>query len=357
MSSVPLTYSVSSSCTDSHGWPIVDSGFSSSQETRTLNLTGTLASVPQSSVVYGTVFENYPVAFPLGGVINTGLAVPPTWAATTVSRTNPSRPVIVPASLVRDILDLPSMVRDIGKLLMKPKGILTPKQLANQHLAIQFGWLPLIRDINQLLDIQSAVLKRHAELRRLYSGKGLKRRVTFYDESSSSTVSQTWNRPGVGLRYTHDVKLTRKMWATIRWKPLAAAGRGPTDDQMHKLARKVVLGLTPEGAIKGAWDLIPWTWLIDWFIDVGSVLTQNSNTVAASHSSMCLMNEKILTVNPTTIVMTGTGTSDVRYTGLYRQSNKTRLVSGALTSGFTMPYLDMGRLSIISSLFVQRFAR
>lgn len=44
--------------------------------------------------------------------------------------------------------------------------------------------------------------------------------------------------------------------------------------------------------------------------------------------------------------------------GQYSESIKTRLVgTGSILPGFNMPFLDMSRLSVLGSLFVQRLKR
>lgn len=348
-----------STCSDSHGRPVVDSPFTSTQIKRSLVLDGEMSGVPLVGHKYGTVFSTYPVAFSLGSIIETSLPVSNSWFNDVIARTNPSRPTITPPSLIQDLYQLPRMLRDIGKLMNSPKRLLTSKEQANQYLAIQFGWRPFIKDISELLDLQSHILARNKELHRLYSGRGLRRNLTLGKDEQSSSGRQTWVRPGISLVYTYDVKLVRKQWATIRWKPIPVAGstRIPGDEALNRLSRRLVLGFTREGLARGMWDVLPWSWMINWFVNVGSMIQSRSNTVPAQHSSSCLMNERVLTISSGSAEKLGEGTSNVNISGSYFKSVKTRNVSGSLTSGFNMPYVDMFRLSILSALTVQRLQR
>jgi hypothetical protein len=350
---------------DSIGRPVVNSAFYSNQVRRTLALDGVavgLYLIPPNTTFGPDYlrFDHYPPgSMSLGGLTIAEFNVPGGWYLDVVARTNPSRPVVTPASLIQDLVELPSMLRDIGRLLTKPKKLLTAKELANQNLAVRFGWVPLIRDINQLLDLQSAVLKRQRELRKLYSGKGLRRRVTL--RSDTQNAGSAWTAIAFGLAsnitYAHDITIVRKQWATIRWRPTSQQADVNSDVEMNRLARRVVLGLTPEGLAKGTWDVIPWTWLLGWFTNVGQLLLATSNTVPASHTEACLMTELRCTIVPKPVSTLNCISSSVVYSGVYIETIKNRTISGSLTPGFNMPFLDMFRLSILSSLFVQRFKR
>lgn len=127
---------------------------------------------------------------------------------------------------------------------------------------------------------------------------------------------------------------------------------------MNELAKRVVLGWTPEGLRKGAWEVFPWTWMINWFTGMGSYLLLNSNTVPAQHSSACLMNSVTVTAIPAAPTKSSnTETCTVRGTGSYRYTSKTRSVSGSVASGFQIPFVGIYRLSILGALFIQRFKR
>lgn len=352
------TFNETSTCQDFIGRPITTSSLNSQQKVRTLRLEGAASRSLISGHAYSVEFSNYPIQVPSLSVSWASLNVPSGWHLTTVARSNPSRPVVTPLTLMQDVIELPKMLRDIGHNMTKPKRLLSAKELANQNLAAQFGWMPLIRDINQLLDLQSAIHKRKTELQRLYSGKGLRRRITFDKVTRSGRELQSIAYGGGGkVNYTFDTRVENEQWATIRWKPTTLPASHPSDAEMNQLARKVVLGFTPEGLASGAWDVVPWTWLVGWFTNAGDFMKRFSNTVPAAPSEACFMNQQKITCVPASVSVEQTQASTVRLVGVYSWITKTRVVSSVPTLGFNVPFVDTNRLSILSSLFVQRFVR
>lgn len=56
---------------------------------------------------------------------------------------------------------------------------------------------------------------------------------------------------------------------------------------MRALARKAVLGLTFDGS--SAWQLIPWTWLTDWCLNIGDWFRANRNIIPAQLESCSVL--------------------------------------------------------------------
>lgn len=267
-------------------------------------------------------------------------------------RTNPSRPGVTPFSLAQDLLDIPKQLKDVGRLIRSPKSLLSVREVANQNLGVQFGWLPLFQDVKDLLGLGEAIHKRNGELQRLYSSKGLKRRlqlgvdnaVASGDVSSDSTILYH-------IVQHVSTRTERQRWGTVRWLPNIVPGHRPSDAEIFKQAKRVALGLSVEGVIAGSWDLLPWSFLIDYFTNAGKYAQQFSNTVPATPTSACIMTktetfQNYLPVNRPPEITGGEGQarllSKARYTG-----------SGSISA--SLPYIGLDRLSILSSLFVQRF--
>jgi hypothetical protein len=273
------------------------------------------------------------------------------WAHVTAS-TNPSRPVVTPLTLLQDIVDLPKDLKSLGDLLKKPKKLMSVKELANANLLAQFGFLPLVDDVRSLLDFQSIANKRAGELQRLYDKGGLKRRKNL------GTSSNTWEDKGLTIvsgqagYWTGDFKrsTTAKRWATVRWKPTTLPKYDPKSPAFNKYARRIVGGMTSEGTIKGLWEIIPWSWLIDWFGNAGDFLLLNSNTVPAEAGQ----------INVMTQITTSTQVVRTASDGWVRDGDGTAVYTTKRrdprpASGFGhLPHLGADALSILSSLFIQR---
>jgi hypothetical protein len=282
---------------------------------------------------------------------------PSGWLLDLVAGTNPSRPIIGIPIWAQNLAQLPKMIKSLGDLIRSPGNVLKPKGFAGEYLGVQFGWLPLIEDLTKLLAFQDYVLKRNKELNELYSGKGLRRRLKFSDDTTSTAVSaNTATYANAIVTATSSVTVKRRMWGTIHWYPTTPPVYHPDDHSWNNLTNRLVLGATPEGLAKGIWDVIPWTWLIGWFTNLGKYTLAHSWTVPADHSGGCLMREAIGTWTAGGATVSA-GSGKVYHYGQLTRSMKTRSVSSVVTVGVNMPYIDMFRLSILSALFVQRFVR
>jgi len=271
------------------------------------------------------------------------------------SRTNPSRPTVAPLTLIQDLVDIPKQLRDVRKLFSSPKSALNAKELANHNLSVQFGWLPLIDDAKHIIKLQHYIAKRKEELVRLDGKSGLKRRIrlsesTDHDEFSNQSVAAT-NWGGTGYVNVSRQQTTVK-YGTVRWKPTNLPNYDLTDvERTYQLVRSVV-GFSPEGDIQGLWDIIPWTWVTDWFVDIGSYMTQYSNTIPAEATHCNVMrNVKVvanISKSPLTSSWVDGGYGSVSYEIKSRAAN---------TAPFAVriPFIGLQRLSILGSLFIQRF--
>jgi hypothetical protein len=264
--------------------------------------------------------------------------------------------------MLQDLIDLPRMIKNIGQALTNPKrAIGGDREIANSYLAAKFGWLPLFDDLHKLLDLQSYILKRNKELHQLYSGKGLRRRLSFGGETRVSkcySVIGLLGPLGSTAMCRGSYKTVKTRWATIRWKPTTLPPYHPDDHRWNDLSRRLLLGLTPEGMAKGLWDVIPWTWLLGWFSNIGKFTLAQSNTIPASHSNGCFMSQTEAIVTPGMVEYAPNVRGNLYMSGEITRRRKTRIVSSPIIlPGLNMPFLDMSRLSVLGALTVQRLRR
>lgn len=308
---------------------------------------------------------------------------------------NPSRTeMLLPASIV-ELRDLPKMLRFAGRILLNPDvpkqlirrvlnwamkgknnhhalthrerrmlkraglsmdnqgGLSAVKALSAANLAWQFGWAPIISDIKKMTGFQDAVERRRGEINRLHSGKGLKRRIELenlvhtasgnqlVNSTEATSVSQPWS--GVSQR---------RVWSVIRWKPKNRSALPPNDAELQR----AMLGLTSHGLVASAWELLPWSWLIDYFTNVGDIIQSSSNQMDAIAIS-CNMRMLSKRVTAPTVVRTFSNGS-VTVTALdYRDEVKLRKVGlgpPLAAPEATLPILSNKQLSILGSLAMLR---
>jgi hypothetical protein len=278
-----------------------------------------------------------------------------------LARTNPSRPVVTPLTLIQDMVEIPKMLHDVGKVLSAAGGNLPsglhPKVQANMHLALSFGWAPLVEDIHNLLSLQQHIDRRAGELSRLYSVGGLKRRIhlgTYGAESTTANHLATSYAGGVVQG-----KLQRftqcQRWGTVRWLPSHLPPYHPGEKELIAKARQVALGLSSEGTLEGVWDVIPWTWVIDWFANIGEFALAFSNTVPALSYEPCIMTH---TVTPSLFTPTFRSSGLQGGNGLITYESKERTHDAIPTPSTTfLPFLGRKRLSILGALSIQKLLK
>jgi len=187
-----------------------------------------------------------------------------------VASMNPNKPDIdLPVSIF-ELRELPGLIRDVGGLLLKRGG--KPKNVAKANLIAEFGIKPLVSDLMTLLQFTEKVANREAQLREM--AKGSKRFTRKLSEES-------WQRYWEGICFPSAVlnssvkahgeitgQMDRVYWFTARAKLLDVI----SERDINTRAFRIVLGLdTP--SLATIWNSLPWTWLIDWFFTLGTLLS------------------------------------------------------------------------------------
>jgi hypothetical protein len=196
------------------------------------------------------------------------------------AKAKPTNPI---ASLGVFIAEL----KDIGGLLIKK--ITDIKSIADAYLAIQFGWKPLLADINSWIKSIVELDKQFQFLIR-NNGKPVRRRVNLLDESTSGQLYFTGNIgitrntyvdwPGRsarvsswGLRVLFEKQT--KVWASGEFMFFLGDVTLPGTESRIK-GRLLGLKVSPSVV----WEAVPWSWLVDWLTNAGDVINALDEQVA-----------------------------------------------------------------------------
>jgi len=211
------------------------------------------------------------------------------------------RPKLSRASIgqsLAELREIPSMLRstakdfrDYWKFLGGDPSTnrMNPKGLANSFLNDQFGWSPFISDIvdvckviinfdNYVQDISSrngrwehreAVLEEKTTDSVIGTGLG-------YKVSPNSFIVDNFCVPGASwtARYTYIKRETSKVWASgdyTFYRPSFDMSKSDYDSGLNQIRRLMTL-LGTDISPSLLWKITPWTWLIDWFTNVGRVI-------------------------------------------------------------------------------------
>lgn len=200
-------------------------------------------------------------------------------ATTALSRTNPGRPDVSLPVFVAELREIPKALYDAGLGLNRT-------YVRNNSASGQFAWVPLYSDFFKLLRLVQYVEKRRKELQDLYDGGGSRTGLTTWANDQEHLLSDQWVHTLEGIivadyRYhTHS-----KQWANCRWKPTTPGLRSGQD--LVSQAYKSVLGWRISPA--DVWELLPWSWFIDYFTNVGDYLQGTDNSVAWVDGPVCVM--------------------------------------------------------------------
>jgi hypothetical protein len=282
-------------------------------------------------------------------------------ATTAIARCKPDNPAFSVAQEIGELRE--GIPRGIGLETWKSR-TLTAKQAGSEYLNVEFGWKPLVSDIQKAM---YAVTHSHEILTQYHhdSGKLIHRR---YDYPSTTTTSTGTfgggtgpNGPAtLGSPYTTGATATiqKSMSSTTKkWFSgcfIYHVDMGSSNlDRLHRHyqdAQKLLgIGLTPDVV----WELTPWSWLADWFTNTGDIMS-NIRSFAFDGLVMTygyIMQETKAT-NTYTLDIPGWGVDGSSYHGsavVSRVSQK-RLPGNPFGFGLTKANLSPRQLAILAAV-------
>jgi hypothetical protein len=178
------------------------------------------------------------------------------------------------------MMDLAVSLAELRELPMMIKNLFSKDTLRpdKAFLSYQFGWKPIYNDIMNLLNIQEKLEKKMDWLIR-NNGRPVRTQSKIASITSEPiTLAGFTNSQMTPLLATNDrvnqpsFRQTRQdstdIWASARWRyhlpPMPEGMRG------RKKMRRALMGLYLSPSV--AYNLIPWSWLVDWFSNVGDII-------------------------------------------------------------------------------------
>lgn len=173
------------------------------------------------------------------------------------------RPDLTSVSIPNFLAD----IEDIKKLYQVwKKSLSIAKNLAGLHLNYQYGWKPTIGDLSNLIEgvthLRSKLAAFEAQLGRTFQGKTQPSHSLATSASGSLTLSNH--------TVAYSASCTRNVECFVAWQPQPLAVMGPMDKVLRGLLDSLGFELNPNII----WDAVPFTFVIDWFFDVGSWLSR-----------------------------------------------------------------------------------
>ncbi len=211
-----------------------------------------------------------------------------------IASANPWKPKATLAQTILELMsgDIPTVFKNLRKYIYQLQSI--KRAAGSDWLNIQFGWVPLANDIRATVEV---LMKLHMLLyaddqayRRTRGGDlgswsrlfetPYSRVLTTGSPLNSSTTSDPFVKDAQGITPRSSPppigagvgawSLSTRITADFRFSAKYHRGARPNSQERGYLERAMeLLGLEVTPAV--LWELTPWTWLLDWATNLGSV--------------------------------------------------------------------------------------
>ena len=225
---------------------------------------------------------------------------PSSWGAAAYAKTKPTKPQFQALNAVYELREVPGMLRQ--RFLQSGLA-----GIGDYYLALRFGWIPLLNDVRNLVSTQRNMEKHLKQLLR-DNGRPVRRRVTLANVVSTPTFASGVAYSGLspvlqapfykraGL-WTQKDYISDRVWAAAKmrfWLP-----PGPRDINWTRSMMAKLYGLHPSPSV--IYNMIPWSWLVDWFTNTGSLI-ENMDVGVADRLAYdyCYVMRQVETIRETT---------------------------------------------------------
>lgn len=200
-----------------------------------------------------------------------------------LAETNPGQAHVSIPQFVAEMKDIPGLFRDWGGSLMR--------RVARGHLSWRWAIKPLVSDLTKMLDFTRAVDERIKWLESLRERRQLRRRVSLGSEEYTAPTQKDIlvHSERVLLYMDRTTTYRYKQWGSVTWKLAPGVVLPTTNEDMRKYAYRLAHGLTTWNAVLTTWELLPWSWLVDWFAGVGQTLQAYNNSIPVNWTNIGLM--------------------------------------------------------------------
>jgi hypothetical protein len=191
------------------------------------------------------------------------------YGATAYAKMKPDRPSMNGLNAIYELKDVPRMLSQ----RFQAQGL---HEIGDYYLALKFGWEALLKDV-----VSFVITQRQAQdtLKQILrdEGKPIRRAIRLSDANANTYSAQgSGNVLGPSFvtyfygpcSYQARINSIDRVWASARfryWLP-----GGPRDVQWTNSMLAKIFGFKPTPKV--VWRAIPWTWLIDWFTNVGDMI-------------------------------------------------------------------------------------
>jgi len=259
--------------------------------------------------------------------------------------------------------DIPKVARDRVAWYSK---------LGSEYLNADFGWKPFVKDLQDVYRLMKAIDKEMAQIVR-DNGKSVRRSGTLMDDTSTSSTTSTYAQPGVNLldfppgwtsgstSYSKTVVTKTRRWYVASYRYYIP---DTNSWQWNARARAALFGALPTPSL--LYEVMPWSWMLDWFTNVGDVISNASvnavDNLVALYSYIMEHKTTTTTVSCNTSWKTKLipGSADIpggsaNVIGRFVQETKARAGGSPYGMGVTFDGLSARQGATLAALGLSRF--
>lgn len=193
---------------------------------------------------------------------------------------SPLKPRVDMGQFFAEFGEIPRMLRATAKFFRNiwrsmggAKTWFGPKHVADEWLNTQFGWVPFLSTLSDLIRTTQNVSSYIERLRR-FNGKWEKRGGRVAKVNTTSEYDMLHNvlfsadsRFSISTNVKTSVETKFDAWYEAKYRYWIPELRKPG---IPLSVLNQMYGMRVSPAL--IWELIPWSWLIDWFADIGRIL-------------------------------------------------------------------------------------
>jgi hypothetical protein len=194
---------------------------------------------------------------------------------------------------IAELRDIPGLIKSLHKKVKKVKNTGDPTgDPAEDWLSYNFGISPLVSDMRTLVALQSSIASKaralQSAVRRGSVGGSLS---TLPQPTYPYGTSERYvlTLPGIGYTYLTEKQFSvpvQKAWFSAKVEP---DGWTMSDRDDLTLGLES-LGMGASSNILWMYETIPWSFLIDYFTNLGDLIAANGNRFPWKVRSLCIMN-------------------------------------------------------------------
>lgn len=208
-----------------------------------------------------------------------------------IASANPNKPIVDLPLFLFELRELPRLIKDVSRYFDNGGALVAFRDPGGAAITYQFGIAPLLSDLYSLSFLVRSIQERVKQLKEAGKSKRIEGALgTFsYDHGS---LNRSFNYSNSYVYYKYNFQQVDRAWYVARYELEPTLLPDLDDGGLSKF--QWALGLKGV-SYQTLWNMIPWSWLIDYFSTVGSFLAARRGGIPFKCTDMTIMCEQKVT--------------------------------------------------------------